>query len=83
MNYLFQICRISKESIVDVYATVKKAPSKIESCTQHDVEMEVKKCFVTSAAVPQLPLQIEDASRRVTAEEEKDGLSITVNQDTR
>jgi len=77
------ISRISKESIVDVYATVKKAPSKIESCTQHDVEMEVKKCFVTSAAVPQLPLQIEDASRRVTAEEEKDGLSITVNQDTR
>jgi len=79
------ISRISKESIVDVYATVKKAPSKIESCTQQDVEMEVKKCFVMSAAIPQLPLQIEDASRRVTAEEqEKDGGPvITVNQDTR
>ena len=51
-------CRISKESIVDVYATVKKAPSKIESCTQHDVEMQVKKCFVMSPAVPQLPLQV-------------------------
>jgi len=77
------LSRISKESIVDVYATVKKAPSKIESCTQHDVEMQVKKCFVMSPAVPQLPLQIEDASRRVTAEDEKEGLSITVNQDTR
>jgi len=80
------ISRISKESIVDVYAVVKKAPSRIESCSQQEVEMEVKKCFVISAAAPQLPLQIEDASRRVGEEgagDDKEGLSITVNQDTR
>jgi len=77
------ISRISKESIVDVYATVKKAPSKIESCSQQDVEMLVKKCFVISAAAPQLPLQIEDASRRVVEDGSEDALSITVNQDTR
>ena len=30
-----------------------------------------------------MPLQIEDASRKDTKEEETDGLTITVNQDTR
>ena len=40
--------------------------------------------WVVSSSEPQLPLQIEDASRRVTAEEDtEDGLNIKVNQDTR
>ena len=33
---------ISKESIVDVEAVVKKVDEKIESCTQQDVELHVK-----------------------------------------
>ena len=32
---------ISKESIVDVEAVVKKVDEKIESCTQQDVELHV------------------------------------------
>merc|ERR1711963_194177 len=71
---------ISKESIIDVEAVVTKVDEKIESCTQQDVELHVKQVWVVSASDPQLPLQIEDAARK---EEETDGLTITVNQDTR
>lgn len=38
---------------------------KVESCTQKDVELHVKKLFVVSLAKSQLPLLIEDASRPV------------------
>ncbi|KZC05753.1 PREDICTED: aspartate--tRNA ligase, cytoplasmic [Dufourea novaeangliae] len=76
------ISNITKESIVDVEAVVKRVPSKIESCTQKDVEVHVEKIFVISAAKPQLPLQIEDASRPM-AEADDNTLNIKVNQDTR
>ena len=76
------ISNITKESIVDVEAVVKRVPSKIESCTQKDVEVHIEKVFVVSAAKPQLPLQIEDASRPVT-EADENTLNIKVNQDTR
>jgi len=75
------ISKISKESIIDVEAVVKKADEKIESCTQQNIELEVVKVFVVSASDPQLPLQIEDASRKVTEEDE--GTFARVNQDTR
>ena len=75
--------RISKESIVDVQATVKESPITIEACTQNNVELLVKQLWVSSESEAQLPLQIEDASRKDTKEEETDGLTITVNQDTR
>nr|XP_003702833.1 PREDICTED: aspartate--tRNA ligase, cytoplasmic [Megachile rotundata]XP_012139787.1 PREDICTED: aspartate--tRNA ligase, cytoplasmic [Megachile rotundata]XP_012139788.1 PREDICTED: aspartate--tRNA ligase, cytoplasmic [Megachile rotundata] len=76
------ISNITKESIVDIEAVVKLVPSKIESCTQKDVEVHIKQIFVVSAAKPQLPLQIEDASRPVT-EADDSTLNIKVNQDTR
>merc|ERR1712241_1316300 len=75
------IAHISKESIVDVEAVVKKVEEKIESCSQQDVELHVKQVWVVSASDPQLPLQIEDAGRRVTDDEE--GNFAKVNQDTR
>ena len=62
---------------------MKKSPEKIEGCTQKDVELLVKQIWVVSASEPQLPLQIEDASRRVTAEDEADEGLAKVNQDTR
>merc|ERR1712038_1128622 len=78
------IAHISKERIVDIHAEVKKSPEKVEGCTQKDVELHVKQVWVVSASEPQLPLQIDDASRRVTAEDEsEEGLNIKVNQDTR
>merc|ERR1719219_2397 len=44
------IAHISKESIVDVEAVVKKVDEKIESCTQQDVELHVKQVWVVSAS---------------------------------
>merc|ERR1711962_382851 len=72
---------ISKESIIDVEAVVTKVEEKIESCSQQDVELHVKQVCVVSASDPQLPLQIEDAGRRVADDEE--GNFARVNQDTR
>lgn len=75
-------CSITKESIVDVFATVRGVPNPVESCTQKDVELEIQKIWVMSAAEPQLPLQIEDASRPEAAGDQQQ-LAIRVNQDTR
>ena len=84
LNVFFFPWSINKESIVDVHAEVKKAPEKVDGCTQKDVELHVKQIWVVSSSEPQLPLQIEDAARKVTDEfEEEDGLNIRVNQDTR
>lgn len=60
-------------------------PQKIDGCTQKDVELHVKQIWTTSVSEPQLPLQIEDATRKFTAETEteEEGLNIKVNQDTR
>jgi len=75
------IAHVSKESIIDVEAVVKKVGEKIESCSQQDVELYVQQVWVVSASDPQLPLQIEDAGRRLTEEDE--GTFARVNQDTR
>lgn len=76
------IANITKESIIDVKAVVKSVSSKIESCSQKDVEVHIKEVFVISAAKPQLPLQIEDAARSI-GEADETALNIRVNQDTR
>lgn len=73
---------ITKESIIDVMAVVMPVPSKIESCSQKDVEVHLKEIYVVSAAKPQLPLQIEDAARPV-GEMDETALNVRVNQDTR
>merc|ERR1711988_1078224 len=77
------ISHIPKESIVDVQAVVKKSPEKIEACSQKDVELHIKQTWTTSQSEPVLPLQIEDAARKVTEEDDEAGLNIKVNQDTR
>lgn len=66
-----------KESIVDINGTVVKAEVPIESCTQKNLEIQGLTFRVVSEAVPQLPLQIDDATRPV------DGHGPVVNQDTR
>ncbi|XP_024872147.1 aspartate--tRNA ligase, cytoplasmic isoform X1 [Temnothorax curvispinosus] len=76
------ISNITRESIIDAMAVVMPVPSKIESCSQNDVEVHLKEIFVVSAAKPQLPLQIEDAARPV-GEADETALNVRVNQDTR
>uniref|UniRef100_A0A673GS54 Aspartate--tRNA ligase, cytoplasmic n=1 Tax=Sinocyclocheilus rhinocerous TaxID=307959 RepID=A0A673GS54_9TELE len=54
---------LTKESIIDVEAVVKKVEQKIESCSQQDVELHVERIFVISQSEARLPLQLEDAVR--------------------
>lgn len=54
---------INKESIIDLCAKVVSVASKIESCTEQNLELSVLEIYLISSAKPQLPLQIEDASR--------------------
>ena len=63
---MYYIKSISRESIIDVEGWVRKSPTKIESCTQQDVELHATQVFVISASEPRLPLLIEDAMRPET-----------------
>uniref|UniRef100_T1PCU1 Aspartate--tRNA ligase, cytoplasmic n=1 Tax=Musca domestica TaxID=7370 RepID=T1PCU1_MUSDO len=73
---------LNKESIIDIEAVAVGVPSKIESCTEQSLELSIQQLFVVSQAKPQLPLQIEDASRPDNPDD-TEGLNIRVNQDTR
>jgi len=56
---------------VDIEAVVHKVDSKIESCSQKNVELHVTQLFTVSPAKGQLPLLIEDAARPVKEDEVK------------
>lgn len=73
---------LSKESIIDIKVQIIPVSSKIESCTEQKLELSVLEIYLVSPAKPQLPLQIEDASRPENPDE-PEGLNIRVNQDTR
>jgi len=73
---------ISKESIIDIEAKVSEVPASVEGCSQSEVELVAAQIWVVSASLPQLPMQIDDASRPEVVGDE-DTLSIRVNQDTR
>jgi aspartyl-tRNA synthetase len=65
---------ISKESVVDILALVKAPQVPIKSCSQSDVELEIRKIYVISRSLPQLPFQLEDACQPMTlAEAEREG----------
>lgn len=72
---------ITKESIIDVEGWIRKSPIKIESCSQHDVELHVTQLFVVSSAEARLPIQLEDAMRPVNEAEEQ--TLSTVSLDTK
>lgn len=54
---------VTKESIVDVLGKIQTVEAGVAGCTQQDVELVASEFWIVSASVPQLPLQIEDASR--------------------
>ena len=54
---------ISKESIIDVEAKVAEVQGGVAGCTQSEIELVASQIWVVSLSLPQLPLQIEDASR--------------------
>jgi aspartyl-tRNA synthetase len=67
---------VSKESLINIHGTVRKVETKVESCSQQDVEVHVDEIWCVSAA-SRLPLLVEDAMRPETDELAK------ANQDTR
>ncbi|XP_028033757.1 aspartate--tRNA ligase, cytoplasmic [Bombyx mandarina] len=73
---------ITRESIVDVEASVVRTAAPVESCTVKDVELVAHQIWTVSSARSQLPLQIEDAARPEKSDE-PEALKIRVNQDTR
>ena len=81
--------KIPKESIIDIYGTVQKVETPIESATFKNVEISVHKVFVVSRVKVELPFQLDSAMRtdaEIAANEaldEKDRKFITVNPDTR
>ncbi|XP_010672510.2 aspartate--tRNA ligase 2, cytoplasmic [Beta vulgaris subsp. vulgaris] len=76
---------LSRESIVDIQGFVSVPGESIKGTSQQ-VEIQVRKIYCISRAVPTLPINIEDASRSEAEIEEalKDGKQLVrVNQDTR
>ncbi|KAK8955675.1 hypothetical protein KSP40_PGU008904 [Platanthera guangdongensis] len=76
---------LTRESIVDVVGVVTTPTEPIKGTTQQ-VEIQVRKLYCISRAVPNLPINIEDAARSEEdikeAEMAGDKL-VRVNQDTR
>eukprot|EP01012_Entosiphon_sulcatum_P057224 TRINITY_DN80958_c0_g1_i1.p1 TRINITY_DN80958_c0_g1~~TRINITY_DN80958_c0_g1_i1.p1 ORF type:complete len:618 (-),score=183.75 TRINITY_DN80958_c0_g1_i1:28-1881(-) len=62
---------LNPESIADVTGLVTCPEVPIATATQQDVELQVQRIFIVSAAPPALPFQLEDAARR--EEEGKEG----------
>jgi lysyl-tRNA synthetase class II len=52
---------IPLESIVDIYGVV--VPADVKSCSQNDVEIQIKKVFLVSKAPVVLPFSLDDAGR--------------------
>uniref|UniRef100_A0A7S2RWB9 aspartate--tRNA ligase n=1 Tax=Rhizochromulina marina TaxID=1034831 RepID=A0A7S2RWB9_9STRA len=67
---------ISKESVVDIRASIATPPEPIASATKSMVELHILEIHAISRSAP-LPFDLEDASRADGAE------GVTVNQDTR
>jgi glutamyl-tRNA synthetase len=80
---------LSCESLVDCRGKIVLPEKPITSVTQSEVELHIESMFLVSAAPPQLPFVLDDASRKdMTAEEVKaaaaeGALTITVSQDAR
>ncbi|XP_004512467.1 aspartate--tRNA ligase 2, cytoplasmic-like [Cicer arietinum] len=76
---------LSRESVVDVEGVVSIPAAPIKGATQQ-VEIQVKKLFCVSRAVPTLPINLEDAARSDVEIEKAIQAGeqlVRVNQDTR
>eukprot|EP00123_Amoebidium_parasiticum_P001641 comp12789_c0_seq1/m.7929 comp12789_c0_seq1/g.7929 ORF comp12789_c0_seq1/g.7929 comp12789_c0_seq1/m.7929 type:complete len:592 (-) comp12789_c0_seq1:406-2181(-) len=74
---------VNKESLVAVEGILTQAPTPIQACSQKDFELKITKLFVVSAATPQLPFQVEDASVPDSELEKPDSVFKPVYQDVR
>jgi len=73
---------LPRESVVDLFGELSVPNEPIKTCSQSGIELQVKRLFCVSRAKPELPLQLEDASRSDT-ELAADPELPRVNQDVR
>ncbi|TDH73539.1 hypothetical protein CCR75_000006 [Bremia lactucae] len=74
---------VSKESVVDVFVTLRVPERPVLSTTQKDVELDVEKFFVVSKALSELPFQVEDAARPDAIVKAKGSGYVNVGIETR
>ncbi|KAI9921651.1 hypothetical protein PsorP6_000116 [Peronosclerospora sorghi] len=74
---------VPKESVVDVFVTLNVPDSPILSTSQKDVELNVEKIFIVSKALPELPFQVEDASRSEAVVKADGSTYVNVGLETR
>ncbi|KAL7258233.1 hypothetical protein ACSBR1_004367 [Camellia fascicularis] len=77
---------LSKESYVDVEGTISVPKDPIIGASQQQVEIQVKKLYCISKAVPALPINIDDAARgeiEIEKALQAGKQLVRVNQDTR
>jgi aspartyl-tRNA synthetase len=55
------VSNLTLESIVDIQGVL--APADVKSCSQKNVELQIKKIFTVSRAPATLPFLMEDAAR--------------------
>ncbi|KAF2724668.1 putative aspartyl-tRNA synthetase Dps1 [Polychaeton citri CBS 116435] len=60
---------VPTESIVQVHAVVKKPNEPVNSTSIKNLELHIKKIYVVSRAISQLPVQVADARRAVPSED--------------
>eukprot|EP00358_Blepharisma_japonicum_P000700 CAMPEP_0202945924 /NCGR_PEP_ID=MMETSP1395-20130829/7647_1 /ASSEMBLY_ACC=CAM_ASM_000871 /TAXON_ID=5961 /ORGANISM="Blepharisma japonicum, Strain Stock R1072" /LENGTH=538 /DNA_ID=CAMNT_0049646229 /DNA_START=23 /DNA_END=1639 /DNA_ORIENTATION=+ len=60
---------ITKESIIDVYGTLKATSQPVQSCSINNMELETTKVFVVSKSQASLPFQLDDAGQPMTLEQ--------------
>jgi aspartyl/asparaginyl-tRNA synthetase len=59
---------IPAESVVDVIGVVKDAPVPVNSATISLKELHITQLWIISKALPQLPIQVDDAEQRIPTE---------------
>jgi len=64
--------KVTNESVVDVCGVITAVDQAVESATQSLVEVSIEKIFTISEASPNLPFQLDDASRPDEVEEGKE-----------
>ena len=78
--------KVPNESVIDIYAKIKKLKKPVKSCSIQNIELGVDAFYVLSRAKNVLPFQMEDAMRRENRTEEEENAKdakIVVNLKTR
>lgn len=59
---------IPNESVVNVVGLIKDAPEPVKSASIQLKELHITQLWIISKALPQLPIQVEDAEQRIPTE---------------